>query len=165
MITRTIRGQVVIAVFAALPAAVSAAPTASPATLSRDIDARGARAVIAGLAHGGQWDGVVRHIDGGSDAWLAVAAKLAPGSDAGSAEDLGISLATALPLNPAGVLRTASLSDGAPLSIAHVCSLPFIEQPPSEAAAYRTRAMTAVTRVADPSLADRRTRCLAALAR
>ena len=107
----------------------------------------------------------MHHIDAGSDAWLAVAAKLAPGSDAGSAEDLGISLATALPRNPAGVLRAASLQDDTPLSLAHVCGLPFIEQPPSETAAYRTQAVNAVTRVADPSLADRRARCLAALGR
>ncbi len=153
------------AVLALSPAAGGAAPTVNPAALSRDIDARGARAVIAGLAREGQWDGVVHHIDGGSDAWLAVAAKLAPGSDAGSAEDLGISLATALPRNPAGVLRIASPQDDTPLSLARVCGVPFIEQPPSEAAAYRTRAVNAVTRVADPSLADRRARCLAALGR
>ncbi len=148
-----------------LPAAAPITPTVNPAALSRDIDARGARAVIADLAHQGRWDGVVHHIDGGSDAWLAVAAKLAPGSDAGSAEDLGISLATALPRNPAGVLRIVSLQENTPLALAHVCSVPFIEQPASETAAYQARAVAAVSHVADPSLAGRRASCLAALRR
>jgi hypothetical protein len=154
-----------VAALATIPTRLGARPTVNPATLVRDIDARGPRAVIATLARTGQWDGVVRHIDGGGDAWLAVAAKLAPGSDAGSAEDLGISLATALPRNAAGVLRIMRLDGHNPLRAARVCGLPFIEQPKAQTDTYRASAVDAVTRVSDPALADRRSRCLAALRR
>ncbi len=147
-----------------LAAAAAAAPAIGPVQVSAEIGRTGAHATIARLARSGQWDGVITRIGEGSDAWLAVAAELAPGSDAGSAEDLGIGLATALPHNAAGVLRTASLkSSGTPIGIVHVCGVPFIEQAAAAAEAYRKQAVTAVSHLRDPSLADRKAICLAAL--
>jgi hypothetical protein len=161
---RAMRGAIFLAlcVLAAGPVRAAAMPGAAGITAAIGRD--GARAEVTALNRGGQWDHVLRKIDGGQEAWLDVAARLAPGTDAGAAEDLGISLATALPRNPAGVLRVVSDDPAnAVIGVKRVCGVPFIEQPAPETARYVARASAALRRVADPALAARKARCLAAL--
>lgn len=60
----------------------------------------------------------------GDIGWLNVAALLAPGSDADSAETLSEAVGAAIPHNPAGVLSIIT-ERYTPLSITEVCGLPF----------------------------------------
>jgi hypothetical protein len=153
-----------LAAFTAAVMLAAAAP--SPAALQADIAQRGAKAVVADLNQHGAWEAVSNAIASGSPAWVALAPKLAPGTDAGPAEELGIDLAFALPKNPAGVLRVAgerAYTDGGLIGIARVCSAPFIEDtaPPG----YLILAIRAVGHVDDPALASKKLTCLATLSR
>ncbi len=90
---------------------------------------------------------------------MALAPKLAPGADAGAAEELPIALAFALPKNPRAVL--AVLGGGFPVE--DVCSAPFIEGTVKDIPAYVKEAKAAVARVTDAKLAKVRDACLAEL--
>jgi hypothetical protein len=101
-----------------ISAASAAAPVPSAAALNAEIDAKGAKEVVNRLnrAHpdsNGQndWSRVTNQMWMGRAAYIKLAPKLAPGTDAGSSEDLGISLAHALPLAPITVLRATDLKD------------------------------------------------------
>jgi hypothetical protein len=76
--------------------------------------------------------------------------KLAPGTDAATSEDLGISLAHALPLAPITVLR-ATEKDGPTLGVSRVCGVPFIEDTVKDIAGYIHAAQLAVGKVATRS--------------
>ena len=158
---------VVAATLAALLAAASsglAASTPSPAAIRDSIKREGAKATIADLAKADQWDAVSDRMDSGSADWISLAPLLAPGSDAGSAEDLGISLAFSLPKNPGAVLAALDPANGHIIGANRVCGLPFIEDTVSDLPAYRLKATRAVQQVKDTKLASARTACLAALA-
>ena len=147
---------------AALPAlAAPAAPTATQ--IQATIAKSGPKAAIAALVKNNQWDAVAAQIATGDSAWVALTPKLAPGADAGTAEDLGLSLATALPINPAAVLAAIDPANGPALGAGRVCSAPFIEDPPAHHAAYLKSALAKAGAVADPALAANRTACLAVL--
>ena len=106
--------------------AVSASPQVTAPELTQQITTQGAKTVIANLYKDNeyQWQYVLTNIGSGETSWLTVASRLAPGSDADSAESLATAVATAIPHNPAGVL-TILKDGGLPLSIENVCSLPF----------------------------------------
>jgi hypothetical protein len=143
-----------------------AAPTfpkqPTPAEVSQSIVQNGARATVSALFDQNRWDYVAGRIGEGEAGWVALAPKLAPGADAGTAEDLPIELAFALPLNPAAVL--AAVHTGA-FDVSDVCGAPFIEDTVKDIPGYLRRATAAVTKVADPSLAATRAACLQALAK
>ena len=120
----------------------------------------GAQATIAALAKADQWDTVADHMGSGDARWIALAPRLAPGSDAGSAEDLGISLAFSLPRNPRAVLTALDPVDGHILGADRVCGMPFIEDTVKNRPAYKRQAIRAVRRVSDPSLARIKADCL-----
>ena len=103
-------------------------------------------------------------MDSGNADWIALAPLLAPGSDAGSAEDLGISLAFSLPKNPRGVLAALDPANGHIIGANRVCGLPFVEDTVPDLPAYRLKAIRAVREVKDTKLTSARTACLAALA-
>ncbi len=159
---------VVAATLAALLAAASpgfAAPAPNPAAVRDSIRREGAKATIADLAKADQWDAVSDRMDSGNADWIALAPLLAPGSDAGSAEDLGISLAFSLPKNPRAVLAALDPANGhIIIGGDRVCGLPFVEDTVPDLPAYRLKAMRAVREVKDTRLAAARTACLAALA-
>lgn len=132
--------------FLALPVA---AGELTPQQLTRQIDTQGPKAVIATLygQDERQWRVVMEEIGKGDSAWLSVAARLAPGSDADSAESLATAVATAIPYNPAGVL--AILDDNAlPLSTSEVCGLPFYTLTEPELDHYVVAAIQALYKVA-----------------
>ena len=105
---------------------------------------------------------MLEHIGRGSNDWVALATRLAPGTDAASAEGLGIALARALPVNAAAVLRASSTQDG-PVAVKRVCSIPFIETTRSYNATYTRRALSALGQVHDASLQTKRDQCRAVL--
>ena len=154
----------VLTAFLAATSPVLAAPAPSPAAIRDSIKREGARATIADLAKASQWDAVSERMDSGSADWIALAPLLASGSDAGSAEDLGISLAFSLPKNPNAVLAALDPANGPIIGADRVCGLPFVEDTVPDLSAYRLKAMRAVQRVKDTKLASARRACIAALA-
>ena len=81
-----------------------AATALSPERIARDIETDGVKAVVDRLWNSGDYDRLLNHIDKGTPAWVALAPKLAAGTDAGASEELTIALAYALPRNPQAVL-------------------------------------------------------------
>lgn len=141
-----------------------AAPPPGPAAIAAQVRHDGAKATVAALNRSQQWDAVMARMQDGTSAWLALAPLLAAGTDAGPSEELGISLAYALPRNAEAVLAVLDPGDGPVLGVGRVCGLPFVEETTARLAAYRRRAIRAVRRVADPRLASARAACLARLA-
>jgi hypothetical protein len=144
----------------------TAAPRFATAPTPAQIDAAltrfGAHATVNALFDQRRWDFVSDRIGAGEAPYVALAARLAPGADAGTADDLPIALAFALPRNAPAVLA-ALAAPGGGLDVAEVCDAPFIEDTVSDIPAWRRRAAAAVRRVADPRLGSVKAACLAAL--
>ncbi|MDW8847854.1 hypothetical protein SD961_18515 [Erwinia sp. MMLR14_017] len=105
-------------------AIAAAHPTAQQ--LAEQIKQKGVQVVISGL-YGEQekeWQYVTGEIAKGGSDWLNIAALLAPGSEADSAETLSEAVGAAIPHNPAGVLSIIN-EKYTPLSLGEVCGLPF----------------------------------------
>lgn len=85
---------------------------------------------------------------------------LVPGSDAGSSEDLGISLAFSLPKNARAVLAAIDPKNGHITGADRVCGMPFIEDTVKDRAAYKRQAVSAVRSVHDKKLQPIAKRCL-----
>ena len=118
------RGAILALCLLSISAIAAAHPTAQQ--LTEQIKEKGAQATISGL-YGGQekeWQYVTGEIAKGRSDWLNVAALLAPGSDADSAETLSEAVGAAIPHNPAGVLSIIN-ENYTPLSLSEVCGLPF----------------------------------------
>lgn len=147
---------------AAAPNPAPAPVGPSPAALAAELASKGARDTVRRLWDSRQYEDVLARIGNGADAWVALAPKLAPGTDAASAEGLTIALATALPRNPASVLRATDASDG-PTGTKRVCSAPFIEPTAAEIASYTAVAQAALTTVTESDLVSSREACAAAL--
>lgn len=142
-------------------ASAAAGPTITPQIVRRSIQDHGARRTINDLQKKGRWETVTDAMDAGKPAWIALAPLLASGSDAGSAEDLGLSLAFALPTSPQAVLAALDMRNGHILNADRVCGRPFIED--TEPRNYRIRSVAALARVHAPSLLARKQACLKAL--
>ena len=151
------------AVFALAWLIVSPASAAalSPDGIALEIKAHGAKAVVARLWKSGDWDRVMDKVDAGDGRWIALVPLLAPGADAGTAEELPIALAFALPHNPRAVLTVLAGKDG--FRAEDVCSAPFIEDTVRDIPGYLRSAKAAVARVSDPALGRARADCLAQL--
>ena len=141
-----------------------AAVALTPEGIARDIEANGAKAVVDRLWNSGDYDRLLDHIDKGTSAWVALAPKLAAGTDAGSSEELSIALAYALPRNPEAVLAVLDPKNAA-LEPDMVCSAPFIEDTVKDIPRYIKRTKAAVSRVKAPSLQENKAACLAVLAK
>jgi hypothetical protein len=153
----------VLAALAATPGALAAPRLASHPTIAAveaAIVRDGPQRTVRRLFDEGRWDEVAGHIARGEPGWVALGAKLAPGTDAGTAEDLVISLAFALPRDAPAVL--AVLQAGA-ADVGDVCGAPFIEGTVRDVPAYVRRATAAVARATDEGLAATRAACLDAL--
>jgi hypothetical protein len=109
----------------------------------------------------GDYEGVLDGVASGDPRWLALVPKLAPGTDAGTAESLRIAVARALPKNAAGVLSLISHDQ----SWRDACSYPMIEPTPKETHAYFSAAVPAVRAVMSPRLHRARALCLAELSK
>jgi len=158
-----------IAIGAALalaPMAARADPTfprhPTPAQVEASIARYGPQATVSALFDQQRWDYVAGRIGDGGAVWVALAVKLAPGTDAGTAEELPISLAFALPRDAPAVL--AAIQSGE-FAAEDVCGAPFIEGTVRDVPAYLRKATAAVTAVKDPALAATRAACLQTLAK
>ncbi|RKE36027.1 hypothetical protein B0G76_2172 [Paraburkholderia sp. BL23I1N1] len=136
----------------------------SPSILAKQINDEGAKATVGAMSES-EWDNVLTHIDSGNAAWIALAPKLAKGTDGGNSEDLGIGLAYALPKNAKAVLSAIDPDNGPVLGVSRVCSAPFIEDTVKDIPAYIKRAKAALTKVHEPSLQNVKKDCLAELSK
>jgi hypothetical protein len=147
----------------AAPVASAARDVLDAGEIRAEIDRSGPQAVVQRLIDEGEWAVVQDAITRGDGAWVALVPALAPGTDGGVSEGLGIGLAYALPRNPAAVLRVLDLSESTSLGPSHICSAPFIEPSPAFLAQYRSVTLKALASVQDDSLAPAKSACLRAL--
>jgi hypothetical protein len=150
-----------VLVAALLVASSVSAAVLSPDEIAKDIKMHGAHAVVARLLTNGDYDRVMDKVDTGDARWVALVPLLAPGADAGAAEELPIALAFALPRNPQAVLSVVGGKSGFPAE--DVCSAPFIEGTIDNIPAYIKKAEAAVSRVSEPGLAEVKAKCLGEL--
>ncbi|WP_151637052.1 hypothetical protein [Noviherbaspirillum aerium] len=163
ILERLAKGSMFFLVSVTVHAASSPASHDASALLA-EIDATSAKQVIARLnakPNPNDWDGVIRQIRSGQPAWLDVAAGLSRDADAGSATDLKISLAHALPKNPEGVLALTGSQEF--LKVEEVCGAPFIEPTDRFLQHYLVRARQAVAHLHEPALEAVQAACLARL--
>jgi hypothetical protein len=137
------------------------------AALSAEIDTKSAREVVNRLGNsphnaGGEnnWSRLVEQMWNGHAAYIALAPKLAPGTDAGTAEDLGIALAHALPLVPSAVLSAIDPNNGPVLGVRRVCGVPFIEGTVKDIPGYIRAAQSSAGKVTSPQLQAVKAACL-----
>jgi len=140
----------------------------TPTAVGRMIDRYGAKRTVDRLTDAspndthtefGDFDKVLDGIASGDARWLALVPRLAPGTDAGTAESLRIVVAEALPRNPVGVLRLIKRD----ASWRDACSYPMIEPTRKEMRAYFRAAIPAVKAVKDPALQATKRVCLSEL--
>jgi hypothetical protein len=137
----------------------------SPESILKDIKDNGAKITVRKLMRGKhpQWGSVLRKVEAGDSRWLDVTKELAAGTDAGSSEDLQVTLAKALPKNPRGVLGLADSQDF--LSIDNLCGAPFIEPTPAYLHRYLTEAQQSLRQLNDATVEGQRKKCLAQIER
>lgn len=108
----------------------------------KEIELKGAKAVIERLVSGEKWtefEAVCDKIETGEKAWLGVARLLAPGSDAASAESLVFSVARALPKSPRQVLSLVAETEKdakGQFTVDRICTSPYIEPEPGVSERY-----------------------------
>ncbi len=129
-----------------VPIIAAAHPTTQQ--LTEQIKQKGAQAVISSLYANDEteWQFVTGEIGKGGADWLRVAALLASGSDADSAETLSEAVAMAIPHNPVGVLNIMT-ERYTPLSQAVVCGLPFYSMSETQLNNYVVDAIRALYKV------------------
>ena len=118
---------------------------------------RGTHDAIPYLDKTNELDYILHRIGKSKREWIALAPRIARGTDVSVSLGLGISLARALPHNPSNVLRVTDLAnETGSLGVNRVCGVPFIETTRAYNNAYKRRAIPAVVRVRDPTLATAR---------
>lgn len=145
-------------------AIASARPLPSPAAITKEIRATGAKQTVARLttaSNGAQWDQVLLKVESGDARWLAVADALADSTDVGDSEALRISVAMALPKNPGVVLAMADTK--VPFALPEICGAPFIEPEPDFYRRYLRDARHALGRFKNTALEEKRRRCLSTI--
>lgn len=130
--------------------------------MNEQLDAHDAKYVVKILWGQERYDEFLENISAGKSDWISLAPKIAPGTDAGLSEDLGISLAYALPKTPAAVLKILDQSRH-PISFKRVCSIPFIEPTKKFYTTYAREALSAVHNVIDEQLSKQKKLCLTVL--
>ncbi|MEL5503867.1 hypothetical protein IBZ12_22140 [Serratia ureilytica] len=126
-----------------------------------NIEARGARPVVAQLGKAGQFSAVENSIRLGDDNWIALAPKLAGGGNAGFTAGIKSALSAALIYNPAAVLQ--ALNKGNDLPLNDICTAPPEVQGDTAITSFRERAARALSTVRVGDLSAPRDACIAAL--
>ena len=103
------------------------------------------------------WFDVLDQIETGNQDWIDLVPLLAPGTDAGTAEALVITLSRTLKTNAPGVLKL--IADGA-FTVADICIDNDIEAPLGDYVAFLDKVTVTVAAVLDPPLRDVRNQCL-----
>lgn len=129
----------------------------SPDLIIQEIKIKGAKEVVSKIwSDHKKEEFVLSQIETGDAQWLEAAKLLYPGSDAGSAEDIGFAIAAALPNAPELVLKMI----GNYFPLREVCTLPFIEGELEIEEKYLDRAEKALVSVKEPKLQEVRWECL-----
>ena len=115
--------------------------------------------MVGALFARNRYDELLNHTDLGEADWVTLAPQLADGTDGATAEMLAISLALALPRNPAAVLSVLD-PQVEPLNPERVCGAPFIEDTVKDIPGYIARSQVALQRVGDTRLSKQKTECL-----
>ena len=153
------RRSAVLALLAAVATAGLGASSSelTAAELLNRIDQEGGDRVLRNLwAEQQPFDYVCAQIATGDSEWLKVASKLRSFSDAGASLSLDISMAQALPKEPAAVLTAIEH----PWRLEMICGAPFIEPPAEEVRAYIEHAVTALSKPLPAPLEEKRVACL-----
>jgi hypothetical protein len=134
--------------------AIASAALAAAGITASDVSARihrdGGKKVLADLwDQQAEFEVVLSGIESADREWLDVARLLKPFSDAGSAEEIDMAVARALPKDPERVLLLIG-HDGFELDF--VCTSPFDEPDAGVAEAYERRTLAALAAVKFPDL-------------
>ena len=120
------------------------------------IDRQGGRKVLWDLwEHDAEFSEVLAGIETANRAWVRVASRLRPFSDAGASEDLDYAVARALPHAPERILSLV----GHGFELRFVCTSPFNEPERGVAEAYERKTLTALAAVQNPDLKPLATEC------
>jgi hypothetical protein len=156
----------ILAMGVALAAPIVAAPSLGVAatppgakTLQAEIQAKGAKAVVAELRAGPspQWEPVLNKISLGGADWLALAGDLLSGTDAATTQGVFGALSEALSNNPRAILAMLGPDAG----VADVCIDRQIEPTPARRQAFIARTRAALLTVKAEGLRPKRDACLA----
>jgi hypothetical protein len=101
------------------------------------------------------YDIVLEHVAEGDNGWLHAAAEIAPYTDATFSQGLRVAIADALVVNPSGVLKMI----GTEAHFDQACGYPFVQQTDTYMQRHKREALTALKRVHQPALADRKEQC------
>ncbi|AAM83724.1 hypothetical protein CQP30_16055 [Yersinia pestis] len=126
-----------------------------------NIEARGARAVVAELEKSGQLPAVENNIKLGDDNWIAMAPKLASAGNPKFTEGVKSALSSALIYNPAAVLKAVSGSKI--LTLSDVCTAPIDVKDSEAKANFQQRASRTLLTIKNSDMAGPRDSCLAEL--
>ena len=138
------------------------AGTFTAAAVRADINAIGAKAVVAKLWGGSGWDQLMANVRTGQSDWLKVAVEIYPGTDAGASETLALAVGEALVMHPREVLRIVAPAMGTE----EICTGPDIDWYPvkDKYVAALDQRIAAVSALQDESLSGVRASCLKSLA-
>jgi hypothetical protein len=102
------------------------------------------------------YDIILNHISSGSEAWLKIAAEIAPyTNEPNFNRGLNVAIAYALLENPTAVLRMRNADD----HFMNACMYPFPKPSETFLRHFQKRALVALTRVNDPALKTRKEDC------
>lgn len=134
----------------------------SASSIDVDIEAHGAKAVVAALWENNErWNEVITNIGHGSSEWLNIAVKLHPGTDAGSAELLDEAVFLALKPSPIAVLQ---LLRDQQFSIDFVCSSNIsTDYPPDQARRFIRERIKILRDTSDVETDSVRLQCISRL--
>jgi hypothetical protein len=127
------------------------------AMLAKQSPAAVVQAIDTGEAENNPWSGVLDQIETGNQDWIDLVPLLAPGTDAGTAEALVITLSRTLKTNAPGVLKV--IADGA-FTVADICADNDIEVPVTDYVGFLDKVTVTVAAVLDRPLRDVRNQCL-----
>lgn len=140
-----------------LAVAISTLQSLDPRELGQKIDARGAQVTLLELYDdSAAWQLFLEHVSTAAPEWLRLANRLAPASDAGSANELEMSLGDALIQDPRAVL-------GAIDDISLACGMFTSPETLDELVPAIVKREVAVAAIGDSSLQSKKKLCLSNL--
>lgn len=139
----------------------SPGPILPASGLQRQIDTKGAAAVVASLSPA-IWDVALDSATAGRSDWIEAIASLRTATDGAHSEDIDRAMSDALLTNPSAVLRQIEDRPALP-GVAWLCQDRSIEPTNTASSEYVRAATAAVQRVTDPKLITMKDQCLGRL--
>ncbi|MET3135412.1 hypothetical protein AAKU55_005722 [Oxalobacteraceae bacterium GrIS 1.11] len=133
----------------------------TPQAITKYIREHGAKETVRNLYKDNdsrRWDFVIHKMESGDSDWLSIAKIIAEGTDAGTSEDLIVTLAIALPKNPRRVLQLIGTTSF--LSYETVCNAPFIEPTSVYLRNYLRKTRQVLKNLKDTTVEEQRVKCL-----